>query len=128
FSDSSKVKVSVNTSGVTDITTLASAVNSAIQTAGNGSTQAATAFKNAGVVASVHTDASGGQQLSFTSSSAAFQVEAGDRMSNALLGNLSGTTGTALSTTTTGASSAAAGASFTPSGVTLRLSGGGLGA
>ena len=126
FSDASKVKVSVNTSGVTDITTLASAINSAIQTAGNGSTQAATAFKNAGIVASVHTDASGGQQLSFTSSSAAFQVEAGDRMANAFLGNLSGTTGTALATTVVGASTAAAGAAFVPTGVTLRISGGGL--
>ena len=32
FSDANKVKVSVNTTGVTDITTLASAINSAIQT------------------------------------------------------------------------------------------------
>jgi flagellin len=126
FSDSNKVKVSVNTSGVTDITTLASAINTAIQSAGNGSTQAATAFKNAGIVASVHTDASGGQQLSFTSSSAAFQVEAGDRMANAFLGNLSGTTGTAVSTTVAGANTAAAGAAFTPTGVTLRITGGGL--
>ncbi|HXA52636.1 MAG TPA: flagellin, partial [Candidatus Acidoferrum sp.] len=126
FSDSSKVKVSVNTSGVTDITTLASAINTAIQSAGNGSTQSATAFKNAGIVASVHTDAAGGQQLSFTSSSAAFQVEAGDRMANAFLGNLSGTTGTALSTTVVGASTAAAATAFTPTGVTLRITGGGL--
>jgi len=126
FSDSSKVKVSVNTTGVTDVSTLAAAFNSAIQNAGNGSTQAATAFKNAGIVASVHTDSNGGQQLAFTSSSAAFQVEAGDRMANAFLGNLSGTTGTALATTVVGASTAAAATSFTPTGVTLRISGGGL--
>jgi flagellin len=126
FSDSSKIKVSVNTAGVTDITTLASAINSAIQNAGNGSTQAATAFKNAGVVASVHTDASGGQQLAFTSSTAAFQVEAGDRMANAFLGNLSGTTGTALATTVVGASTASGATSFTPTGVTVRITGGGL--
>jgi flagellin len=126
FSDSSKVKVSINTAGVTDITTLASAINSAIQTADNGGSQAATAFKNAGIVASVHTDSNGGQQLQFTSSSAAFQVEAGDRMANAFLGNLSGTTGTAVSTTTVGGSTAVAGAAFVPTGVTLRISGGGL--
>ncbi|MDE3165497.1 MAG: flagellin [Acidobacteriota bacterium] len=126
FSGSNKVSVSVNTSGVTDVTTLAAAINSAIQSAGNGSSQAATAFKNAGIVAGVHTDSSGGQQLSFTSSSAAFQVEAGDKMANAFLGNLSGTTGTAVSTTTVGANTAASGALFTPGGVTVRISGGGL--
>ena len=126
FSDASKVKVSVNTSGVTDITTLASAINSAIQSAGNGASQAATAFKNAGIVASVHTDSLGGQQLAFTSASSAFQVEAGDKMANAFLGNLSGTTGTAVATTTAGAATAATGTAFTPTGVTLRISGGGL--
>jgi len=126
FSDSNKVKVSVNTSGVTDITTLASAINTAIENAGNGSTQAATAFKNAGIVASVHTDANGGQQLAFTSSTAAFQVEAGDRMANAFLGNLSGTTGTALATTVTSGNTAAAATAFTPTGVTVRITGGGL--
>jgi flagellin len=126
FSDASKVKVNVNTSGVTDITTLAAAINTAIESAGNGSTQAATAFKNAGIVAGVHTDASGGQQLSFTSSNSAFQVEAGDRMANAFLGNLSGTTGTALATTVVGANTAAAATAFVPTGVTLRISGGGL--
>jgi flagellin len=126
FSDASKVKVSVNTTGVTDITSLAAAINSAITAAGNGSTQSATAFKNAGIVAGVHTDASGGQQLAFTSSTSAFQVEAGDRMANAFLGNLSGTTGTTISTTVVGASTAAAGSAFTPTGVTLRISGGGL--
>ncbi|MGA2269375.1 MAG: flagellin [Bryobacteraceae bacterium] len=125
FSDSSKVQVAVNTQGVTDTTTLAAAINSAIQTAGAGSTQAATAFKNAGIVASVHTDASGGQELAFTSSTSAFQVQAGDRMANALLGNLSGTTGTALATTVVGATTAAPGA-FTPTGVTVRIDGGGL--
>ena len=47
-------------------------------------------------------------------------------MANAFLGNLSGTTGTAVSTTTAGANTAAAGAAFTPGGVTVRISGGGL--
>src|SRR5438270_193541 len=107
FADGSKVKVSVNLAGVTDITTLTTALNSAIQSAGNGVSQAATAFKNAGVVAAVYTDANGGQQLQFTSSTTAFQVEAGDRLANALLGNLSGTTGTAIATTVVGAASTA---------------------
>jgi flagellin len=126
FSDGSKIKVSVNLQGVTDTTGLVAAINTAITNAANASTQAATAFKNAGIVASVHTDSNGGQQIAFTSSTAAFQVEAGDRMANALLGNLSGTTGTALATTVVGGSTASAATSFTPTGVTVRISGGGL--
>ncbi len=87
FSDGSTVTVGVNTQGVTNIQTLVAAINDAITNAGNGTSQAATAFKNAGIVASVHTDASGGQELAFTSSTTAFQVQAGDKMANALLGN-----------------------------------------
>ena len=87
FSDGSSVVVQVNTQNVTDINTLVTAINDAITNAGNGTSQAATAFKNAGIVASVHTDASGGQELAFTSSTAAFQVQAGDKMANAFLGN-----------------------------------------
>src|SRR6266550_2265248 len=89
FSDAGKISVSVNLAGVTDVNTLAAAVNTAIQNSGNGSTAAATAFKNANIVASVHTDTSGGQELAFSSSSSAFQVQAGDQMANAMLGNLS---------------------------------------
>lgn len=87
FADSSKVKVSVNTSGVTDVGTLVSAINAAITNAGNGTTQSATAFKNANIVASTNTDSAGRKQLTFTSSTAAFQVEAGDRLANAFLAN-----------------------------------------
>src|ERR1035441_9030216 len=89
FSDAGKAQVSVNLAGVTDTATLVAAVNSAIQTAGNGTTAAATNFKNAGIVASVHTDSSGGEELAFSSSTAAFQVQAGDQMANALMGNVS---------------------------------------
>jgi flagellin len=88
FSDNNKIGVSVNLAGVTDTTTLANAINSAIQTAANGTTAAATAFQNAGIVASVHTDTQGGQELAFSSSTSAFQVQAGDQMANALLGNV----------------------------------------
>jgi flagellin len=89
FSDAGKAQVSVNLAGVTDTTTLVAAINSAIQTAGNGITAAATAFKNANIVASVHTDSGGGQELAFSSSTSAFQVQAGDQMANALMGHVS---------------------------------------
>jgi flagellin len=56
FSDNDRVKVSVNLSGVTDTSTLVSAINTAIDAAGNGSTSAATAFKNANIRAVVVTD------------------------------------------------------------------------
>jgi flagellin len=50
-------------------------------------------------------------------------------MANALLGNFSGgVTGTAVTTSTVGGNTAATGAGFTPAGVTVRISGGGLGA
>ena len=127
FSDSNKIALSVNLNGVTDTTTLANAVNAAIQAAGSAGTQAGTAFKNANVNATVVTDASGGQHLAFNSSNTAFQVQAGDRTANALLGNISsGTTGTAILSTVTGsASSASSGTAFT-NNVTVRFQGAGL--
>lgn len=87
FGGSNGISVSVNLAGVTDSNTLATAINTAIQNAGNGSTQSATAFKNANISATVVTNASGQQQLAFSSSSSAFQVQAGDKTANALLGN-----------------------------------------
>ncbi len=75
--------------GVTDTATLATAIGNAIQNAGNGATQYATAFKNANITASTVTDSQGRQQLSFGSAFNAFQVQAGDRTANALLGNFS---------------------------------------
>jgi flagellin len=133
FSDAGKALVSVNLAGVTDTNTLVAAVNSAIQTAGNGSTAAATAFKNANIVASVHTDSNGGQELAFSSSTAAFQVQAGDQMANALMGNVTvvGTAaqGAAISGTsaTNVAGAATTAGSLTP-GQTVKLvvTGGGL--
>jgi flagellin len=129
YSDASAVKVAVNLSGVTDIDTLVTAVNEAIQNAGNGTTPAATAFKNANIVASVHTDAAGGQELAFTSSTSAFQVSAGDQTANALMGNFSsGATGNTISTATANAvDSAASGTDFAGSGtVSLQINGAGL--
>ena len=109
FSGANGITVQVNLSGVTDSDTLVTAVNAAIQNAGNNATPQATAFKNANIVAAVNTDSSGRQQLTFSSSNAAFQVSAGDEMANALMGNFGAKavlTGTATgnSFTTTGAS------------------------
>jgi flagellin len=126
FSDGSQAKVSVNLAGVTDMNTLVAALNNGIQAAGQGNSAAATAFANAGVVASVHTDANGGQELAFTSSTTAFQVGAGDQMANALMGNFSsGSTGTAISSTVTGGNTTA-GTITSPTNVAFQISGGGL--
>jgi hypothetical protein len=123
----------VNLAGVTDTDTLVAAVNSAIQTAGNGSTAAATAFKNANIVASVHTDSSGGQELAFSSSTAAFQVQAGDQMANALMGNVTVVGVAAQGTAISGTSATnVAGANTTDGALTqgqtvkLVVTGGGL--
>ena len=85
--DGNGVKLQVNTANLGGTSDLAAAVNAAISSAANGGTQQATAFKNANVLASITTDSSGKQQLAFKSSTTAFQVEAGDRLANALLGN-----------------------------------------
>lgn len=134
FSDANRVKVSVNLSGVTDVDTLVTNINAAIDAAGNGASQYATAFKNAGVRAKVqYTTGAGGavtKQLAFTSSNSAFQVAAGDRMANALMGNLAGAgaaPGAALSNTVTGDTNVAAATTFNANGnVIVRVQGGGL--
>lgn len=87
FSGANGITVQVNLSGVTDANTLVTAVNAAITNAGNGTTQQATAFQNAGITAAVNTDSNGRQQLTFNSSGTALQVSAGDQMANALMGN-----------------------------------------
>ncbi len=129
FSDNSKVALSVNLSGVSDTSTLVTAVNNAITSAANGTSPAAQALKSANITASVSTDANNGQELAFNSSTAAFQVEAGDQMANALMGNLTsqtGSTGVAVATTVAGGNTATTGTSFTPGGVTVQISGAGL--
>lgn len=123
---SNTVKVSVNLTGVTDTNTLVAAVNQAITNAGNGASQQATAFKNANITASVVTDGSGRQQLGFNSATSAFQVQGGDRVANAVLGNFaSGATGNAATVTATAAANfAAPAASLTA--VKIRILGAGL--
>lgn len=128
FSDASAVKVAVNTQGVTDINTLVTAINAGIQAAGNGSSPAATAFQNANIVASVHTDdATGDQTLAFTSSTSAFQVAAGDQTANALMGNFNtGATGKTIATTL-GVTTAAQGTGLSnPTNVSVRIGGAGM--
>lgn len=135
FGDANRVKVSVNLGGVTDTDTLVTALNTAIDSAGNGASQQATAFKNAGIRATVITASDGTKQLGFTSSTAAFQVAAGDRLSNALLGNVTSSSNPAgisvTNTVTGGASTAAASTTFGTSGagtVSVRFQGSGLAA
>lgn len=130
FSDSSEVRVSVNLSGVVDTSTLAAAINTAID-GFSATSQAGQAFKNSGISASINTDSAGRKQLAFTSSDTAFQVASGDRVSNALLGNVtsvSNPTGTTLDIIVTAAASvASAGSTFTNGGnILLRFEGGGL--
>jgi flagellin len=89
--------VKVNLAGVTgaagagsanDITNLVNNINSAIQAAG----QTNSAFAAANVTASVVTNANGGQQIAFSSGSAAFSVTSGDQMASALMGSFDGVT------------------------------------
>ena len=128
FSDGNEIKVSVNLQGVTTLDGLAASVNAAIQLAASGTTPAAAALQKAGIVASSYN----GQQLAFTSTDTPFQVQAGDVMANALMGNLTvtngvaGTAGTALATTVQGVATGAAGDPFVPTNVTVRITGGNL--
>ncbi len=124
FSDDDKARLSVNLSGVVDTTTLAAAVNAAID--GFSATSAAgQAFKDAGITAVINTDSTGKQQLAFSSSNTAFQVQAGDQLSNALLGNFGvGAAGASLDVTVV--SGTAAGDSTAINTISVVLQGGGL--
>jgi flagellin len=135
FGDAERIKVAVNLSGVTTTENLVTAINNAIASAGTVVSPAATAFQNANISASVVTSADGKKSIGFNSSNTAFQVEAGDRMANALLGNVtssSNPTGKSLANTVTGgAATAATTTAFGASGagtVTVRFQGAGLSA
>ncbi len=109
FSDTSgsnTVKIAVNLTGVTDADTLSTAINTAIQNAGNGASQQATAFKNANVTAAISTDSTGKKQLTFNSASTAFQVQGDDQVANAFLGNTQTVGGSVLVATGAAANSA----------------------
>ncbi|MBM3813781.1 MAG: hypothetical protein FJW20_19310 [Acidimicrobiia bacterium] len=129
FSDDDRVRVSVNLSGVDDATKMMNAINSAIDQAGSGGTAVATAFRNTGVRARIVTDpTTGAQNLVVQSSTAAFQVAAGDRLANALLGNHTANVGTSLDYIVDGAASAAStGTTFySARNVIVRVQGGSL--
>lgn len=133
FSDDNRIRVSANLSGVTDTKTMVAAINDAIATAGNGATASATGFKNAGIQATVVTDKNAdgtvSERIGFTSSTSAFQVAAGDRLSNALLGNFAnGPSGADMATTVIGGGTvAAAGTTDSKAGnIIVRFQGGGL--
>ncbi|HEU0119378.1 MAG TPA: flagellin [Bryobacteraceae bacterium] len=133
FGDAKRIKVSVNLSGVTTVDNLVTAINNAIAAAGTVVSPEATAFQNANIGATVVTSADGKKSLAFNSSSTAFQVEAGDQMANALLGNVTSAadpTGKSLANTVTGGSATAATATvFDVSGtgtVQVRFQGAGL--
>ena len=131
FSGANKVKVAVNTSSVSDTSSLVTAINDAIANAGNNATSASSAFKAANITASINTDSSGKHQLAFSSSTTAFQVEAGDSVSNALMGNFANpavdATAAAMgSTYTGGATQAAATTLANPTNVSFQIQGAGL--
>jgi len=120
------ITVAVNLNGVTDTNTLVTAVNAAIQAAGNGNSQQATAFKNANITAAINTDASGKSQLTFNSASTAFQVQGGDQVATALMGNFSsGSTGNVANVTATAAAAFTAPLA-TAETVSMRITGAGL--
>jgi hypothetical protein len=120
-----QVDLAVNLNGVTDTGTLVTAINQAIQNAGNGSTQEATAFKNANITASISTNAADQQTLAFSSATTAFQVQGGDQVATALMGSFAtGAQGNVANVTAAAASAYAA-----PAGaesVQLRIQGMGL--
>lgn len=123
FTDDEAATLSVNLSGVSDTSTLVTAINNAIE-GFSAASAAGEAFKNAGVRAVVNTDSDGKQQLAFSSSDGAFQVKAGDQLANALLGNFgSGADGASLDVTRTGAASTATAAAGT---IKVVIDGGGL--
>ena len=103
FSDSNAITVNVNLAGVSDTSSLVSAINAGISAVTQGGSAADNAFAASGIQATIHTGADGHQQLLFTSSGSAFTVAAQDTTSNALLGNLTGNTnGNAAATSAVG--------------------------
>jgi flagellin len=130
FSDSGKIKVALDTTGITNMSELADALNTAITTAGNQVSDAASKFKAAGIVAGVYTDpTTKDQTITFTSASTAFQVEGGDKMANALLGNIKASTnyeGIDTGNTVTAASAIDSAKAVVPANVKVRITGGGI--
>jgi flagellin len=81
---STNISVAVASNDTT--TTLAAKLNQAIQAAGNTGTTDGNGLNAAAIQANAVTDATGNQQLSFTSAGSAFQVTAATKTANALMG------------------------------------------
>jgi flagellin len=113
------VTVTVNLASVGDSTSLVTAINAGIASSEAGGAANDQALAGANITASVHTGANGTEQLVFTSPSAAFTVSAGDTTANALLGNLSATSGGALANAGGLASADTFGAAITDAGATF---------
>jgi flagellin len=113
------VTVTVNLASVGDSTSLVTAINAGIASAESGGAANDQALEGANITASIHTGANGTQQLVFTSPTAAFTVSAGDTTANALLGNLSATSGGALANAGGLASADTFGAAITDAGATF---------
>jgi flagellin len=77
------VQLSVDLTGQTTPQGVSDKINAAINAAGNTNTS----FRSAAISASISTNSDGTQQLVFSSTKAAFQVQAGSKTANALLGN-----------------------------------------
>jgi flagellin len=113
------VTVTVNLASVGDSTSLVTAINAGIASSEAGGAANDQALAGANITASVHTGANGTEQLVFTSPTAAFTVSAGDTTANALLGNLSATSGGALANAGGLASADTFGAAITDAGATF---------
>ncbi len=123
LSGTGKVSVSVNLNGVSDPNSLVTAINAAIQSEGNSGSQQATAFKNANIVAGINVDSTGKTQLTFSSATSAFQVQAGDAVSNALMGNVASGTSNSAGAQTVGAAAVTANGATAETGVVLTVNG-----
>jgi flagellin len=129
FSDNDRIRLSVNLSGVDDADKLVNAINAAIEQAAGAGTSVSNAFKAANIRAAIVTDGSNDRKLVFQSSTAAFQVSGGDRLANALLGNVTApgsSTGARLDYVVEGGAAAATtGSAFAADGnVIVRIQGG----
>lgn len=78
----SNTSISVDIAGLSDPQAVADKLNQAIATAGNSDTN----FRAAGITASIDTASDGTKSLVFSSAGEAFQVAAGTKTANALLG------------------------------------------
>ena len=87
YGDTNAIGINVNLSGVASTSDLVTNINAAIQTAAQGTSGYASAFKAANITASIVTNSAGQQQLAFSSSNSSFSVASGNTMASALMGS-----------------------------------------